>query len=183
MIKKIERGTSRGSVETLERIETALDRAGIQFLPNEGVARKAGLVQIYKGKSGFIDFLLDIYEAVHKGGDVFVSNVKEDLFLKWEGDEAQAHMARMRSIKNLRFKILIPENDYNFVASDYAEYKWMEKSRITSSQISFYLYWEKTAIINFKEDDVEVFVIHEENITNYFKELFFEDWKKAKTPK
>jgi transcriptional regulator with XRE-family HTH domain len=183
MIKKIERGTSRGSVESLELIQAALDRAGIQFLPNEGIAQKVGAVQSYRGRIGFIEFLLDVYETVRGGGDIYVSNVDETLFLKWEGDEAEAHMARMNSIKNLRFKILTPEGDTNFVASEYSEYKWIPKERNKSTNISFYIYGRKTAIINFEEDDVEVFVIHEENITQYFKHVFFEEWKEAIKPR
>lgn len=178
MISKIEGGKSAGSLKSLQQIEEALDRAGIEFLENDGVARKSGGVQTYKGRSGFINFILDVYDTMKFGGDVYVSNVNEDDFLKWEGDEAEAHMARMASISGLRCKFLIEEGDTNIVASHYASYK--QVGREGFGDVPLYIYGEKTALIVFKDDDVEVFIIKHPEITRYFRKRFLEMWSQAK---
>ncbi len=177
MISKIESGKSAGSLKSLQSVEAALDRADIAFLDNDGVTRKAGGVKTFSGRLGFLDFIMDVYETVKGGGEIFVSNVDEDDFLKWEGDEAEAHMARMASIANLRFRILIQEGDVNTISS-YAKYRWTPRESF--SNIPFYIYGDKTALIVFEEDNVNVFVIRHPAITGYFRLRFLESWKNAK---
>ncbi len=178
MISKIEGGKSAGSLKTLQQIEQAFDVAGIAFLENDGVARKSGGVQTFHGRSGFLNFIMDVYETMKFGGDVYVSNVDENDFLKWEGDEAEAHMARMSSISGLRCKFMIEEGDTNVVASHYATYRYTPKESF--GDVPLYIYGEKTALIVFKEDDVEVFIIKHSEITRYFRKRFLETWATAK---
>lgn len=178
MISKIEAGKSAGSLKTLQSIEGAFDRAGIAFHENDGVARKSGGVQTYRGRSGFLNFIMDIYDTMKTGGDVYVSNVNEDDFLKWEGDEAEAHMARMASISGLRCRFLIEEGDTNIVASHYATYRQVGKESF--GDVPLYIYGEKTALIVFEQDDVEVFVIKHLEITRFFRKRFHEMWSTAK---
>lgn len=178
MISKIEGGRSAGSLKSLRQIEEAFDRAGIAFLENDGVARKSGGVQTFRGRSGFLNFIMDVYDTMKSGGDVYVSNVNEDDFLKWEGDEAEAHMARMASISGLRCRFLIEEGDTNVVASHYATYRQVPKESF--GDIPLYIYGEKTALIVFKSDDVEVFVIKHSEITGFFRKRFHEVWNNAK---
>lgn len=178
MISKIEGGKSAGSLKTLQQIEHAFDIAGIAFLENDGVARKSGGVQAFKGRSGFLNFIMDVYETMKSGGDVYVSNVNEDDFLKWEGDEAEAHMARMASISGLRCKFLIEEGDTNIVASNYASYRAVPKENF--GDIPLYIYGDKTALIVFEDDNVEVFAIKHSEITRYFRKRFLESWSAAK---
>jgi len=181
MISKIEAGKSAGSLKTIQTIRSSLDNAGIDLLENDGVARKSGGVHVLRGRSGFLDFIMDVYETMKNGGEIFVSNVDEDDFLKWEGDEAEAHMARMASIQNLKCRFLIEEGDTNIVASHYAKYKQVPKEHF--GDLPLYIYGSKTALIVFDEDDVEVFVINHTAITFYFRSRFLEMWKQAKEVK
>ena len=181
MISKIEGGKSSGSLKSLQQIEEALGRSGIDFLENDGVARKSGGVQTFKGRTGFLDFIMDVYETMKFGGDVYVSNVNEDDFLKWEGDEAAAHMTRMASISGLRCRFLIEEGDSNIVASHYATYR--QVGRENFGDIPLYIYGDKSALIVFEEDNVEVFVIKHAEITRYFRKRFHEAWNVAQEVK
>lgn len=178
MISKVESGKSAGSLKTLQQIEQAFDVAGIAFLENEGVARKSGGVQTFRGRSGFLNFIMDVYDTMKSGGDIYVSNVNEEDFLKWEGDEAEAHMARMASISGLRCKFMIEEGDTNIVASHYAAYRQVPKESF--GDIPLYIYGNKTALIVFEPDDVEVFIIRHSEITRYFRKRFLETWANAK---
>ncbi len=178
MISKIEGGKSAGSLKSIQNIQGALEKSGLEFSENEGVSRRSGNVSIFKGRTGFLDFLIDVYETVKNGGEILVSNVNEADFLKWEGDEAQAHMDRMASIQNLRFRILIEEGDDNVVASNYAKYKQVPIEQF--NDIPLYMYGDKTGIIVFEDDNVEVFVVSHPTISAYFRSRFLETWKTAK---
>jgi hypothetical protein len=164
--------------KTLKQIGQTFEYAGIEFLKNDGVAKRTGGVQTLEGRSGFLSFILDVYETIKHGGDVYVSDVHEDDFLKWEGDQASAHMARMASVKNLHCKFLIEEGDTNLVASHYASYRQIPKTMF--GNIPFYIYGEKTALIVFDKDNVEIFVIKHEAVTKHFRKKFLEVWAKAK---
>lgn len=177
-LSKIESGQSDISASRMSDIERFYERSGIEFTENEGVQWKTGGVVSYKGKSGFLDFMDDVYETMKSGGDVFVSNVDEAHFIKWLGDQANMHVARMQKIQNLNFRILVAEGDNNTVASDYASYRALPEDRF--GNIPLYLYSDKAALIVFSEDDVEVFVIVHSAISKYFKNRFENTWEQAK---
>ncbi|HPF78437.1 MAG TPA: helix-turn-helix transcriptional regulator [Alphaproteobacteria bacterium] len=177
-LSKIESGQSDVSMSRMAEIQRFYEREGIEFLSNDGVAWKSGGVDTYRGRSGFLEFIMDVYETVKGGGSIFVNNVDEDDFLKWEGDEADAHMARMASIKGLQFKILVKEGDTNTISSGYAKYKALSKENF--GEVPLYIYGDKTALIVFEEENVEVFVIKHFAITQYFIDRFNKAWAEAK---
>lgn len=177
-LSKIESGQSDVSMSRNAEIQRFYEREGIAFVENEGVTRKTGGVVTYEGRSGFLDFIMDVYETVKDGGEIFVNNVDENDFLRWEGDEAEAHMARMASIKGLSFRILIEEGDTNTVSSTYAKYRALPKESFGG--VPLYIYGDKTALIVFEPDNVEVFVIKHDAVTLYFKNRFDKTWSKAK---
>lgn len=177
-LSKIESGQSDVSMSRMSEIQRFYEREGIEFTGNDGVARKSGGVETYKGRSGFLDFIMDVYSTAKNGGDIYVNNVNEDDFLKWEGDEADAHMSRMASIKNLDFRILVQEGDTNAVGSGYAQYRALSKDNFGG--VPLYIYGDKAALIVFEKENVEVFVIKHVAITQYFKDRFNNAWQQAK---
>lgn len=176
-VSNIEKGTSRPAHDTLSRLQGFFETQGVEFTDNEGVRKKSGAVRSFRGHEGFVDFVRDVYATIKNGGNIYVSNVKEDDFLRWEGAEAAPHMERMATVQNLRMHILIEEGDTNYVASQYARYRWAKKENF--SNIPLYIYGEKTAIINFSDKDVEVFLIEHAAITQYFRENIIKSWKEA----
>ena len=121
-LSKIESGQSDASASRVNDIQRFYEREGIEFTENDGVKWKTGGVVTYEGHLGFVDFVRDVYDTIKSGGSVCVNNVNEDDFLKWEGDEAEAHMERMNSVIDLDFRILVQEGDVNTVGSGYAQY-------------------------------------------------------------
>lgn len=176
-ISNFEKESSTPSKTTLEKITNIFESVEIIFLSEDGVKRAKQQIKSYRGQIGFINFVGDVYETVKNGGDVFVSNVDENNFIKWEGEEAQKHMNRMQTIKNLNFQILIKEGDRNLVATKYARYKWLPEKNF--EDISLYIYGSKTAFISFTRDNADVFVIEHLPITNYFKDRFKNLWDAA----
>lgn len=179
-ISKIERGDNQGGVQTLTKIYEFFDNAGIEFSENDGVRRKSGGIKTFKGRSGFIDFIWDVYETAKTvGGEICVSNVNESNFEYWLGDQDAVYTEKMSQLNNFTFKILVQEGDTNFSASNYAEYRWIQKEHFAT--VPFYVYGDKLAIILFDED-VDVYVIQNEKITNAQRAQFDLAWNNALTP-
>ncbi|MCI5061224.1 MAG: helix-turn-helix transcriptional regulator, partial [Alphaproteobacteria bacterium] len=169
-LSKIESGQSDISASRMRDIERFYERSGVEFTDSDGVKWKSGGVETYQGRAGFLEFMDDVYETMKTGGEVLVNNVDESDFIKWIGDQAESHVKRMREIKNLNFRILVEEGDDNTVASSYASYRALPKEQFGT--VPLYLYGDKTALIVFGEDDVEVFVVVHSAISQYFRSRF-----------
>lgn len=177
-LSKIESGQSDVSMSRMSEIQRFYEREGIEFTGNDGVAKKSGGVDAYKGRSGFLDFMDDVFDTVKSGGEIFVNNVDEKEFLKWGADDVPKHIERMNSIKDLQSKILIEDGDNNTVQSSYVQYRCVPKDRF--GQIPLYIYGEKTALMVFTKDDIEIFVIRQSSVTKYFRNRFMLKWNEAK---
>lgn len=179
-IARIENGTNQPNSKTIQKIESAFDIADVEFIDTSGVKKRPeGRVTSFNGHEGFINFLENVYETLklENSPEVVVNNVSEDDFLKWEKEYAKTHQNRMFEIK-AKYKIIVEEGDTNFTASEYAEYKWIPANAFSS--ISYYIYADVAALIDFSEDNVHVYSIHSEAVANFFREEFNRTWKIAK---
>lgn len=184
-IARIENGTNQPNTKTLEKINAAFDASEIEFIGDSGVKRRTGEVRTLRGSQGFKDFMNDVYETVSQsGGEICVYNVDETNWTKWMGESAyKSHAERMKEIKiPFNFKIMVEEGDTNFIASDFAQYKWFPKNLFDRQ--SFYCYGNKLAFIKFVEDFVEVMILPQKEFSNGFRVLFNIAWDKiAISPK
>lgn len=176
-------GKSGLSSQNIEKIAHELDTQGIEFTADDGVKRKSLNTKTFQGKAGFIEFMNLVYQtAKDRGGEFCVSNVDESLFTLHMGLEADKdYSKRMADIKgNYTFKILIKEGDTNFIASDYAEYKWIAAESFHS--VPFYVFGDNLAFIVFS-DDVTVHLINNREISEAQRTQFYLAWNSAKNVK
>ncbi|MAF98836.1 MAG: transcriptional regulator [Micavibrio sp.] len=180
-IARIENGTNKPNSKTIAKIEAAFDRANIEFIGTSGLRKRTGEIRTYEGQQGFVDFLIDAYERLKtsENKNVVVNNVDEHDFMKWEGDYCEIHQARMEELQ-AHYKIIVREGDTNFTASDYAEYRWLSSEFF--NDISYYVYADVAALINFTENNVRVFAIHSLDIANFYRKEFDNVWEKTTTP-
>jgi transcriptional regulator with XRE-family HTH domain len=178
-LSKIESGQADPSGSRIQEIQSFYELNGIEFTQNDGVQRKKGEIKIYKGRDGFLDFYKYVLRiAEQDGGQFLVSNVNEALFDFWLGEELDEYVDRITKVENLSFKVLIKEGDYNFAASDYAEYKWIPEKSFTN--VPFYIFGDHMAMILFNEHkDVSVYLIGEEELTKAQRNIFYSNWKDA----
>ncbi len=173
-------GKSGLSGQNLEKIAHALDMQGIEFTADDGVKRKSLNTKTYRGKAGFIEFMNLVYETARdRGGEFCVSNVDEALFTRHMGVDAdEDYSKRMAEIKsNYTFKILIKEGDTNFIASNYAEYRWISTENFHS--VPFYVFGDNLAFIIFS-NDVTVHLINNAEIAAAQRTQFYLSWNGAK---
>lgn len=173
-------GKSGLSSQNVQKMAHVFDVEGIEFTKDDGVKRKSLNTQTFRGQSGFLEFMNMVYETARDvGGEFCVSNVDEALFTKVMGQEADdAYSENMRQIKGkYSFKILIKEGDTNFIASDYAEYRWVPKENFHS--VPFYVFGNNLAFLIFGED-VIVHMIQNAEIADAQRTQFKLVWESAK---
>jgi transcriptional regulator with XRE-family HTH domain len=182
-VSAIENGKSAGSIEALSAIVRAFDQAGIELMENGGVRPREARSRIYsyQGYDGFCAFFDEVYETARNidRPDLCVSNVEEHLFEKWLGAYDSIHMSRMAKLKNRTVRALLKDTDVYTSSSAYTEYRWVSEDRF--AEVSFYLYGDKAAFIEFLENDVVVTVVDSAAVTLAQRKMFELSWNLALT--
>lgn len=181
-IGSIENGQSTPRENTLKAIRQAFERSGIEFLGLDGVRMQSNYVQTLNGEDGFSAFLDDVYQTAIAHGtkerptEVFLSNVVHNNWIKWMGpDKWKNHTNRMTESKDvIDVRILVKEGDSNFLTESYSQYKWIPQSIFNDK--SFYSYHDKLAFLNFKDNDVEIIIIHQPDFAEGYRNLFRNTW-------
>lgn len=182
-IARLENGTHKPNMQTMERILTAFDQAQIEFLGDTGLRKKTAEVQVLRGQEGLRTFMNDVYEnARAKGGDICLFNGVPAKMIQWLGSEwYEAHAQRMATIKNnFTFRVIVRQGDQQMIGSRFAAYRWFPEDLFHDQ--TFYAYGGKLAFINFEENDVRVLVLDQAEFTDSFRVLFDIAWENAATP-
>lgn len=179
-IANIELGKQTPSSTTLQRIYDAFDVAGVEFLDGEGVKKRTGHIQTYRGRDGFQKFYQDIDStALSTGsGEFLVCNVDERDFLKWLNDESLYRHYATINRTSIAYRILIAEGDDYMPGKNFtAEYRWTPNDQFYS--VPFYVYGKKVAYIGFEENDVTVFVVENDVLSQLCRRQFDEMWERS----
>lgn len=179
-ISKIEKGENKGKTSTLEKIQTVFELNGIEFIDGEGVRKKQQHVKIFQGHEEFCNFFDDIYNVTreHINPDICITNVKELEFEKWLGDYEPVHVERMSKLKKNKLRVLLKENDNYLTSSAYCEYRWMKAAQFADA--SLYIYGDKSAFIQFEENNVIVTLVESAVVTDSMRKMFNAVWNDAK---
>ena len=176
-IGNIEAGNTQPRETTLKLIRQAFENAGIEFIGTEGMRLKNDSIDIYEGQTGFLNFFDNVYQTVlSENANIYACNIDETIFEKWSGDQAEHHLKRMKNVQNLHCKVLLKEGDTNYIASEYAEYRWLPHDLF--SAVPFYVYGNKLAIILFNEEP-KIIVLNNMSVTEAYKKQFQSLWDSA----
>ena len=175
----IEKGHG-ASVDTLTELIRVFESAGIELTEDGGVRPRQSRVHIYRGATGFCSFFDDIYEVArtHSDPDFGVTNVREELFERWLGEYDAIHMARMARLKQHQVRALLKEHDSYVSSSAYTEYRWVEEDAF--ADVSFYIYGDKVAFIEFLDNTVVVTVVDNKAVAQSLRKMFDVTWSIAK---
>lgn len=186
-INKIEDDAVQPREGTMNDIRRAFDENGVEFTDNSGVRLKPQGVEVLEGKEGFARFYDFVYEYLRDfGGNVYISGVDEALYDKYHGAAAKPHIERMAKLykerDDIKTHILVEEGDYNFTASQYAEYRWQPKEFF--SPASFYVFGDRLALISFDNDPAPLVIyVKSASLAEAYKHSFKMAWNQAITPK
>lgn len=182
----VKMGLSRPQPRVLASIRKALEDNGIEFTEQDGVRRRPEGVQVLQGPEDFRAFYDIVYDHLKQnGGTVCVSGVDEKLFAKYQGSQHETHIQRMDHLTeergDIRVMILIREGDTNFVATDYAAYRWQRRESF--SPTAFYVFGDYLALISFQSENApKVILIRSPVFAEAYRRQFAEEWDRAKLP-
>ena len=186
-VKNIEHGTFRPQETTADAIVKAFAAHDVEFTESDGVRIKRDKVMQYEGSEQFKRFMDDVYKTAVEdpetaiGGKkpIYVSNVDDRFFVKYLGEYSPFHSRRMNELKNIRVKVLVKDNDsFSAPESNYLEYRWNPKQDI--SDVPFYVYGDKFAIIMFNEEPApKVVVISSALVSKAYREQFETLWENS----
>ena len=182
-IANIEIEKQKPSKRTLDKIQTALEKAGIEFINHDGVQKKQSSVQILRGQEEYISFYYFVYEyAREHGGPIYTSNAEEDYYEKWfpgfYNSEYYHNMVRIRD--QMDFRILVQEGRTDFKARAYVTYRWLPETQ--ASPIPFEVFGEYLAIKLLFLDEPIIFLIKDQKTADLYREKFILQWDNAIIP-
>jgi transcriptional regulator with XRE-family HTH domain len=176
-LSEIENEHSPGKATTLRALQLYFENRGLEFLDGDGVRRNQTGLRHYSGAMGFREFYDDIYEAARTvGGDLCLFNGVSELVLKWLGEDHRARQVeRMSKIKDhYRYRVIVEHGDATAFGSDYCQYRWFPPDLFNDKTI--FIYGSKVAFVNFDNDDVQVLVIDQQEISDTQRLFFNHVW-------
>lgn len=169
----------RGKDRSMRIYETLLKyyEQHIEFLDRDGVRRKPDIdPQTLTGTEGIRTFFDMVYnEALKKGGDFAIFNGVPKQLETWAGaDWYRNHAKRMSDIKdNFKFKVIVEENETNFIGKRFAEYRTIPKDKFNNKTI--YIYGDHVAFLSF-EKNLKIILINNNDIAKSQRILFNSVW-------
>jgi len=182
-LSEIERGIKKPKTDTLERLIVFFESAGVEFTQEGGINPRQKLVQQLKGAAGFRILMNMVYDfASGEGGTITLLNGSPKQFQVWLGEDWYAfHAERMKAVKDkIGFRIIVEEGERTFIASDFAQYRWLPKAQFNDRAV--YVFGNHSAFFNFSEEDLRIVVITQRCIAETQQMAFDAIWDKAMVP-
>lgn len=126
-IARIENGTNQPNSKTIAKIESAFDKADVEFLDSSGVRKRTGQVRVLYGRDGLRQMFDELYDtAKNLGGELCLFNGVPSKLADWLGEEwYEMHKQRMSKIDNgFRYNIIVKKGEKVLSALNYAEYRY-----------------------------------------------------------
>ncbi len=180
-INTLERRLSSPKVSTLEAIQQALEKAGVEFTEGPGVRLRSAVLKthVFEGEDSLMRLVHDIFETL-KGTDkeLMISGIEERKYRDLGGQRIVKEVEK-RLKHGIRTKLLSCEGDPNFL-EPIEHYKWVPKEFF--SRTPYYVYDNKYAIFLWGPPK-KVVLIENAEIAEAFRQQFLALWHVAKTPK
>ncbi|MCK6417744.1 MAG: helix-turn-helix domain-containing protein [Alphaproteobacteria bacterium] len=178
-LNNLERRQVKPRLNTLTRIQKALERAGIEFIDGGVRYRKQVLnVQTFEGDTALLRLMQDIFETLSEtGGENLIMGVSEAKFIE-HGNERFLKAIEKFHRHNIFSKILVQEGDTHFIEPR-ESYRWISKELF--SQVPHFVYGSKYAIILWGPPE-KIIVIENEDIAESYRKQFYAHWNRAKIP-
>lgn len=187
-IAHIENGTNQPNSSTLEKIKTAFDDNGIEFIGNKGLQKRTNEIRTMSGVEGLKSLVNDIYATAQdickqtgkSEGVVYLYNAKPQNWHKWLGKEWwDMHSERMTALGSDLQRIITGEGDTYLISSSFSQHRAIP-AKIFNDQ-SIYAYGSKLAFVTFGED-VTVNILNNKEFCDGFRVLFNIAWDLVAKP-
>lgn len=181
-INNLERRVTNPHINTLERIQKSLEKAGIEFIDGGVRYRKHILdVEIFEGDNALYRVNEDVYETLkdlpQKDRAWLVSGCDERIFMEVGGEKILKQFDKIKEA-DIASLILLQDGDTYFI-EDPKCYKWVSEEIF--SQVPHFVYGDKYAIILWGPP-VKIVLIHNPDIAESYRKQFYAQWNNAKIP-
>lgn len=178
-LNNLERRQVKPRVNTLTRIQKALERAGIEFIDGGVRYRKQVLnVQTFEGDTALLRLMQDIFETLSEtGGENLIMGVSEAKFIEQGSERFLKAIEKFHRYK-IFSKILVQEGDTHFIEPR-ESYRWVSKELF--SQVPHFVYGHKYAMILWGPP-VKIIIIENDDIAESYRKQFYAHWQSARIP-
>lgn len=177
-INTLERRISNPKLETLEAIQVALEKAGVEFTEGPGVKLKSTVLktQIFEGGDSLFRLLRDIFETLNgTDKELMISGVDEQKY-QGLGGERVVQEIQKRVKHGIKTKLLSCEGDTNFIEPK-SHYRWVPKEFF--SLTPYYVYDNKYAILLWGPPQ-KVVIVENAEIAECYRQQFLAHWDAGK---
>lgn len=179
-INMLERRLSNPTMDTLNAIQTALERAGVEFTAGPGVRLCSAILktQIFEGDDSLLRLAHDIFETL-KGTDgaLMVAGIDEKKYRNIGGPRILKEIEKRRR-HGIRSLYLSCEGDLNFIES-VEFYRWVPREFF--SRTPWYVYGNKYAIFLWGPPK-KVVLIENSEIAETYRQQFLAQWNSGEIP-
>ena len=190
-LNNIERGITVPRPQTMEHIQQALEKAGIQFMDNTGVRLVKEILDIrmLEGKTCLKELYEDIYDYLREdGGEVLLSNIEEDRFITFDKETMFDYFKKIGNREDIYHKILFRHGDTNILRGELfpeveeskdlskpenSRWRWLPKNLF--GLVPMIIYGNKSATILWG-DHVRIILTHNASISETFRKQFMALW-------
>jgi transcriptional regulator with XRE-family HTH domain len=181
-INKLERDLVSPRKFTLDLLQQAFERDGIEFTEGPGVRMTDNIynLQTFTGKDAPIQMLDDVFNTLKGSGqEVSLSGVDESMWDDY-ADYLAFHVNRLKE-NNIPMRILMQQGDTNFFPGidPATQYRWISKELFT--QMLYYVYADKFAMVLWGKP-IRITIIQNKLIADTFRKQFEMNWKNGKLP-
>ncbi|MDD3287586.1 MAG: helix-turn-helix transcriptional regulator [Alphaproteobacteria bacterium] len=176
-INNIERGVAQGRRDTMEKLQTALEDAGLEFLPDSGLRKKNRIIVTYEGTGANKLLVEDLYNTLkNTGGEILIAHLDEgDSIRNLELDWLREQIIK-RKEANITHRLLVKSDDTNLIPP-LDTYRCIPKEFF--SPYPLYIYGSKLALVSW-EPSPRVIIIDDARFAESERKLFNIIWANAK---
>ena len=181
-IKLVETGKVRSTENTLQSLRLTLEKADIEFLPNNGVRFRDDAITVLEKRDAhdniYIRLMDDVYYTlVSTAGEVMI-NFADNARSSQAVIEKQLYLRK----SGISMRFLVRDGDTHFLYP-LDEYRYLPKGFFINNPIL--IYKDKVAIIVADENDVaadKIIIIRNPTVTELQKKQFEFFWNSGKAP-
>ena len=178
-INNIERRLGKPRVETMQAIQKAFEKAGVEFIEGGARFRADTLnVRTLEGDESVTRLLFDVLDTLAartEKKELLVSGIQEQRFVQICGDKFNEYLRRVKEL-SIGEKLLAMEHD-DFFVTDIENYRWVTADIF--SQVPYFVYGDKYAMILWGPP-VKIVLIENEAIAESFRRQFYAHWNRGK---
>ena len=143
-------------------------------------------MEVLNGRVGIAKFWDRVFALAQTNGGIIRQNgIAEEPLDKCSPEAAATHRERMLPLihrrKDIFVRALLEEGDYNFLCTDYADYRWNPKE--APPPVPYYIFGDSVAIFAFDaEPSPKIILITSPVIASAYSKQFDGAWEIAKIP-